>query len=190
MSNPNTSTSTAPLSLPLRWPLAIVGGALVVALSAQVAVPLPFTPVPMTLQGLAVVLVGGTLGAAAGAGALVFYLVLGALGLPVFAGGAAGVAKLLGPTGGYLLAFPVAAALVGRFAVRGNLVRCFLASLLGMVTIHAGGVAQLVIVTGGLDRAVALGTAPFWILDSLKVVIAALVLAKGAGRLRPDSRVG
>jgi biotin transporter BioY len=51
-------------------------------------------------------------------------------------------------------------------------------------------VAQLVIVTGGLDRAVALGTAPFWILDFLKVVIAALVLAKGAGRLRPDSRVG
>jgi biotin transport system substrate-specific component len=137
-----------------------------------------------------VVLVGGTLGAAAGAGALAFYLVSGALGLPVFAGGAAGVAKLLGPTGGYLLAFPVAAALVGRLAMPGNLLRCFLASLLGMVIIHAGGVAQLAIVTGGLDRAVALGTAPFWILDFLKVVIAALVLVKGAGRLRPDPRVG
>lgn len=190
MPNPNSSASAAPLSLPLRWPLAIVGGALVVALSAQVAVPLPFTPVPMTLQGLAVVLVGGTLGAAAGAGALVFYLALGALGLPVFAMGAAGVAKLLGPTGGYLLAFPVAAALVGRFAVRGNLVRCFLASLLGMVTIHVGGLAQLAIITGGLDRAVALGTAPFLILDLLKVVIAALVLAKVQGRLRPDPRIG
>ncbi|HEV2086543.1 MAG TPA: biotin transporter BioY, partial [Gemmatimonadales bacterium] len=80
-----------------------------VALSAQVVVPVSFSPVPMTLQPLAVLVVGGLLGAAGGVAALVTYLTLGILGLPVFAGGAAGGLHLVGPTGGYLLAFPLAA---------------------------------------------------------------------------------
>jgi biotin transport system substrate-specific component len=185
MPNTDSSAPSAPLALPFRWPLAIAGGALVVALSSQVAVPLPFTPVPMTLQGLAVILVGGTLGGAAGASAMVFYLLLGAFGAPVFALGASGIARLLGPTGGYLLAFPVAAAVVGRVAVRGSLPRCLLAALLGMVAIHAGGLAQLAILTGGLDRAVQLGTAPFLVLDLLKVVVAAVLLSFLHYRLRP-----
>jgi len=88
-------------------------GAAVVALAAQVAVPVPFSPVPMTLQPLAVLAVGGLLGGVGGAAALATYLALGVLGLPVFAGGSSGVLHLLGPTGGYLLAFPVAAALTG-----------------------------------------------------------------------------
>src|SRR3954463_9008033 len=88
-------------------------GALLGAAAAQVVVPLPFTPVPMTLQPLAVLVVGGLLGAAAGVSALILYLAVGALGLPVFAAGGSGVLHLVGPTGGYLLAFPVAAAVTG-----------------------------------------------------------------------------
>ncbi|MGH7526140.1 MAG: biotin transporter BioY, partial [Gemmatimonadales bacterium] len=93
-------------------------GALLVALSAQVTVPVPLNPVPMTLQPLAVLVVGGLLGGASGAGALVLYLALGMLGLPVFAGGSSGIVRLLGPTGGYLLAFPVAAGLTGAIIQR------------------------------------------------------------------------
>src|SRR4051794_27887279 len=81
-------------------------GALLVAVAAQVVVPLPFTPVPMTLQPLAVLVVGGLLGAAAGGSALILYIALGALGLPVFAAGGSGGLHLIGPTGGGLLALP------------------------------------------------------------------------------------
>ena len=95
-------------------------GALVVAAAAQVALPVPLSPVPMTLQPLAVLVVGALLGAAGGGAALVLYLALGLLGLPVFAGGSSGVLHLLGPTGGYLLAFPVAAGLTGALARRGG----------------------------------------------------------------------
>ena len=94
----------------LRRAIAVGLGAMVVALSAQVAIPVPFSPVPMTLQPLAVLAVGGLLGGAGGLLALVLYLVLGVVGLPVFApGGLPGFLRLIGPTGGYLLAFPVAA---------------------------------------------------------------------------------
>src|SRR4051812_36114882 len=82
-------------------------GALLVAVAAQVVVPLPFTPVPMTLQPLAVLVVGGLLGAAAGVSALILYIALGALGLPVFAAGGSGVLHLIGPTGGFFFALPV-----------------------------------------------------------------------------------
>jgi len=99
--------------------LLVAAGALAVALASQVAVPLPGTPVPMTLQPFAVLLVGGLLGARRGAASLVFYLALGASGLPVFTPvGAPGLARLLGPTGGYLLAYPFAAALVGWLVAR------------------------------------------------------------------------
>src|SRR3954470_9009039 len=105
-------------ALPVRTRIARMAapvglGALVVALSAQVVVPVPFSPVPMTLQPLAVLAVGGLLGAAGGLSALVLYILLRGVGVPVFAGGGSGEMHLLGPTGGYLLAFPVAAALTG-----------------------------------------------------------------------------
>src|ERR1700752_3304122 len=103
-------------TLIIRRAVAVVLGSLVVAGAAQVAIPLPGTPVPMTLQPLAVLLVGGWLGAGLGAGSLILYLALGAVGLPVFTPyGLPGIARLLGPTGGYLLAYPVAAFAVGRF---------------------------------------------------------------------------
>src|SRR5213083_1404006 len=97
--------------------VAVMLGAALVAAAAQVSVPLPGTPVPMTLQPLAVLLVGGLLGAPLGASSLLLYLALGAAGLPVFTPfGVPGLGRLLGPTGGYLLAYPLAAFAVGRIA--------------------------------------------------------------------------
>lgn len=176
-------------SLPARtlgfsWPLSVLLGALIVAVSAQVALPLPFSPIPMTLQGFAVIIVGGVFGAAAGAGAMVLYLLAGILGAPVFAMGGAGLARLLGPTGGYLLAFPVAAIIAGRVAERGRPMRCLLGALLAMMVIHIGGWAHLALVTGGA-RAATLGVTPFLVQDSLKVVLAALVLWRAHHALRP-----
>ena len=152
-------------------------GALLVAGAAQVTVPVPFSPVPMTLQPLAVLVVGGLLGATGGLAALVTYLGLGLLGLPVFAGGSSGVLHLLGPTGGYLLAFPVAAAVVGALAGSGaGVLRTLLACALGMVVIHAGGVAQLALLGGDPALAIRVGFVPFLTGDLLKVGLAAAVV--------------
>jgi biotin transport system substrate-specific component len=173
--------------VPLAWPLALLAGATIVALAAQVAVPVPGSPVPITLQGLAVLLVGGLFGAAIGTGALVLYLLAGAFGLPVFAPvGPSGLLRLIGPTGGYLLAFPVAAAIVGRLALRGDFTRCLVASFAGMVIIHFGGWAQLTVLTGDAARSASLGIAPFILQDLLKVMLAAVVLWRShhAFRLR------
>lgn len=168
------------------WPLSVVLGAMIVAVSAQVALPVPLSPVPMTLQGFAVILVGGLFGAAAGAGALVLYLVAGIFGAPVFSMGGSGLIRLLGPTGGYLLAFPVAAIVAGAVGKQGKPLRCFLAALLAMMVIHLGGWAQLAIVSGGAKAAI-VGVTPFLLQDSLKVVLAAVVLWWGHHSLRPHA---
>jgi biotin transport system substrate-specific component len=157
-------------------------GALLVALSAQVVIPVPFSPVPMTLQPLAVLAVGGLLGAAGGVSALLLYIVLGALGLPVFAGGGSGILRLVGPTGGYLLAFPIAAGVTGALAGREprSPLRVLLACALSMVIIHTGGVAQLAFLGGDPALALRVGFVPFLTGDLLKVgLAAALILAAG-----------
>jgi biotin transport system substrate-specific component len=168
-------------SLIVRRGLAIVIGAASVALAAQVAVPLPYTPVPLTLQPLAVLVVGGVLGARLGAAALVFYLALGALGLPVFTpGGLPGAARFLGPTGGYLLSYPVAAAVAGALAGARvpalPVARALLACAAGMVVIHLGGSGQLAILTGDIAAATRVGLVPFLTGDLVKVGLAALVI--------------
>jgi biotin transport system substrate-specific component len=159
-------------------------GTLAVAAAAQVAVPVPLSPVPMTLQPLAVLAVGGVLGAAGGVAALTAYLVLGAVGLPVFAGGAGGALHLLGPTGGYLLAFPVAAGVTGALASRGGVLRTLLACALGMVVIHVGGVAQLAMLGGDPSAAFRLGFVPFLAGDLIKVGLAAAVILGLRSRTR------
>jgi biotin transport system substrate-specific component len=162
---------------PGRRLLGIAVGAVVVAAAAQAAVPVPFSPVPMTLQPLAVLVVGGMLGAAGGVAALVTYLTLGVLGLPVFAGGSSGVIHLLGPTGGYLLAFPVAAGVVGALSRPGaGVLRVLLACALGMVVIHLGGVALLALLGGDPALAFRVGFVPFLTGDLLKVGLAAAVV--------------
>ena len=174
----------------LRRGLAVAIGAIVVALSAQVAVSVPLSPVPMTLQPLAVLAVGGVLGARLGAGALVTYLLMGMAGLPVFAGGAAGVAKLLGLTGGYLLAFPVAAwvtgAIISRWAQgRSRLLSVLAGCVAGMIVIHAGGVAQLALLGGDPALAFRVGFVPFFTGDLLKIGLAAAVILGVGPRVRP-----
>ena len=174
-----------------RRALAVALGAALVAIAAQIAIPLPGTPVPMTLQPLAVLLVGGWLGARLGAGSLIFYLALGAAGLPVFTPyGLPGVARLLGPTGGYLLAYPVAAFAVGRVVGATDsgrtpgVARLSLAVFTGLVLIHLGGLAQLLILTGSATGALRLGTLPFLIGDLAKVAIAVLALKPTVSPLR------
>jgi len=190
---PTSSTQTtepvraAAVTRAFRWPISIAAGAIIVALAAQVAVPLPYSPVPLTLQGLAVLLVGGLFGGAVGAAAMVLYLLAGAYGAPVFAFGGSGLARLLGPTGGYLLAFPLAASLTGSLAVRGRFLRSLLAAAIGMAAIHAAGLAQLTLLLGDTASPFAMGIVPFVVQDSLKVVLAALVLWRGHGMLRPQA---
>jgi biotin transport system substrate-specific component len=172
----------------LRKSIAVVCGAALVTLAAQIAVPLPGTPVPMTLQPLAVLLVGGLLGARLGAASLILYLALGIAGLPVFTPTVplVGIARLLGPTGGYLLAYPVAAFVVGRLVTPGLApgvnppywARVAVGVLAGLVLIHVGGLAQLAILTGNVEGAARLGTLPFLLGDLGKVAVATVALTK------------
>ncbi|HYF40674.1 MAG TPA: biotin transporter BioY [Gemmatimonadales bacterium] len=171
-----------------RFAVTVVIGAVLVAISAQFVAPVPLSPVPMTLQPLAVLVVGGLFGAAAGVSALILYIALGALGVPVFAGGGSGFVHLIGPTGGYLLAFPVAAGVTGALAGSAprSVLRVLLACALGMVVIHVGGVAQLALLGGDPAAAFRMGFVPFLTGDLLKIgLAAALILAVGP-RLRPQ----
>lgn len=153
----------------------IAAGAL--ALSAQFALPIPGTPVPLTLQPLLVVLAGLLLGPVDAAAAMVLYLVAGASGLPVFAPmGAPGLARLLGPTGGYLLAYPVAAAVAGRYgAGRDAFVSRALAATAGILVIYLGGLTQLAVLSGSLASAALMGVVPFVAADAVKALVAAAV---------------
>lgn len=156
----------------------------VMALSAQVAVPMPFTPVPATLQPVAVLAIGALLGARLGAAALVAYLAIGMAGLPVFAMGGSGVARLVGPTGGYLLAFPVAALVAGLGGTR-RVLPMLLAMVAAMAVIHAGGTAWLALLGGDPVLAFEAGFLPFLTGDLLKIGLAAAVVLLLAPRLRP-----
>jgi len=151
---------------------------LFVATLAQVKIPLPFTPVPLTGQTFAVLLVGAALGSKRGAISLVLYTLMGALGLPFFAGGASGLAYMSGPTLGYLVGFIVAAYVIGLLAelglersVRTSLIP-FLAGTLIIYLFGAGWMAILF----GVEQALALGVLPFLVGDAIKLTLAALAL--------------
>jgi biotin transport system substrate-specific component len=179
MTQPETPVLAGTRDAIFTWQraLRVTVGALAVAISAQASIDLPGSPVPVTLQGLAVILVGGILGPKEGAVALGLYLAAGMSGLPVFSGGRAGAVWLLGPTGGYLLAFPVGAAVAGALARRHDLLRCFGAALAGMAIIHLGGIAQLSILSGGVALPFR-ATAPLIAADLVKVVMATLMVSR------------
>jgi len=144
--------------------------------SAYVAVPVSWSPVPLTLQPVVALLAGAVLGPAAGAAAMASYLALGAAGAPVFAGGMAGLPWLVGPTGGYLMAFPVAALVVGLIAGSNGNTRLLIGLFAGLATIYLGGVAQLAVLTGENVRGLlALGVFPFVLGDLVKVFLALLL---------------
>jgi biotin transport system substrate-specific component len=161
------------------------------ALGAQFAIRLPFSPVPVTLQVLVVIVSGLVLGARRGFSSQLGYLAAGAMGLPVFAGGAGGLGVLLGPTGGYLLAFPLAASAAGLVRERldgPRLPLSLLGSFLAIALIYAGGsvwLAAWLQVTasqslgGALVEAWNLGVKPFLLFDLVKVGLAAVGIAGG-----------
>jgi len=167
--------------------------AAVTAVAAQITIPLPFSPVPFTMQVLAVILSGLLLGPRYGALSQAIYVLVGAVGVPVFAGFAGGLGIVLGPTGGYLLSYPLAAAIAGlaapaaRDAPRRQALLMSVATGIGaLVVIYAVGASWLA-VQSGLPPSVALaqGVVPFVPLDLVKVVIAALVATAAAPAIAP-----
>lgn len=155
----------------------VIGFAVALAAASQIAIPLPGTPVPFTLQPMIVVLAGLMLGPTLGAASMMLYLLVGALGVPVFTPvGAPGIARLLGPTGGYLIAYPFAAYATGFVARRASsLAGRFGAALAGMALIFLGGLAQLTLLTGSVSQAVVVGMTPFALFDVAKAFFAALI---------------
>jgi biotin transport system substrate-specific component len=172
----------------LRWPLAVVLGSLFVAVCAHLSIPLWFTPVPITLQPFAVLLIGLLLSPSAAAGALVLYLIEGASGLPVFTPhGPGGLLQLLGPTGGYLLSYPFAAALTAwlrpRIA-RGVFTPALLAAAVASLLILLSGATWFGILTHqSFGSVLTLAVLPFLPGDILKVFAAASIAA-GLRRFR------
>jgi len=149
-----------------------------------IAIPLPFTPVPITLQTFFTFLAGAILGKYLGALSQVIYLLLGVVGVPVFAKGSSGIGPLLGPTGGYLMGFIPAAFLVGWILERREKAPfglIFLAMVVGLIAIYLPGVGWLAWVAGlNLAKAFLLGVLPFLPGDAVKIVVGALIVKKGS----------
>ena len=156
------------------------------AAAAQVSVPLPFTPVPFTFQPMIVLLGAMALGSRLGAMSQVLYLLLGVAGIPVFAASPLpqGIARLIGPTGGYLMAYPAAAFVAGWLAERG-LDRHYFTSVAamacGLAIVFAGGVSWLSLYVNpgrGIGAALAAGLYPFIVKDLIKLLLAAAVMPR------------
>ena len=154
----------------------VIGASAVIAVCARLVLPLPFTPVPLTLANFGVLLVGLALGSKRGFAAAALYLAWGAMGLPVFSpAGAGGIAQLFGPTGGYLLAYPVVAFVAGWISERGraSFARNLLAGVFAELVLFASGISWLAILTGSWQRAVAFGLVPFLFAEVMKAMVAA-----------------
>lgn len=159
----------------------IVAASLFVALCAHVTVPLPFTPVPLTLQNFGVLLVGLALGRRRGFAALALYLLEGAAGLPVFnPTGPGGIAQLLGPTGGFLLAYPFVAALAGFVFETGRrtFARAAVAGIVAEAVLFASGIGWLAMITHSFAQAVRFGLYWFIFAEIIKIMFAAAVAVR------------
>ena len=158
--------------------LLVVFASAIIAIAAQIAIPLPFTPVPLTLQPLAVLLVGVTLGSTRGAAAAALYLLEGFSGLPVFAQGHGGAIWLVGPTAGYLYSYPFAAFVAGWFSQRGwgsTTLRAVTGMLVALGVIYLGGWSWLTVLFGP-RAAFTMAIVPFVIADIVKIAIGAAIL--------------
>lgn len=180
-----TVSSRTDLSIPIRA-AAVVFVAVLTAVAAQISLPLPFTPVPFTLQPMVVLVGGAALGARLGMASQVLYLLAGIAGLPVFATSAVlpqGFLRLLGPTGGFLMAYPFAAFIAGWLAERGfdrRYVTSVIAMGAGLILIFALGIAWFAWFAApapvGLSQALQLALYPFIVVDVIKILLAATVL--------------
>lgn len=179
------SAGVAGLSTPLKLAATLFMMVLTAA-AAQVSVPLPFTPVPFTFQPMVVLLSGAVLGPELGLLSQVLYLAAGMAGLPVFAASPdlpQGIARLAGPTGGYLMSYPFAALVAGTLARRGldrRYLTSFVAMAAGLAVVFACGVAWLALFApgsaGSLQAALAVGFYPFVVADLIKLGIAAAIM--------------
>jgi biotin transport system substrate-specific component len=166
----------------------VISASLFVALCARVTVPLPFTPVPLTLQNFGVIAVGLLLGSRRGFAALALYLVEGACGLPVFSLGG-GIAYLLGPTGGFLLAYPLAAFVAGwifeRYSEHSShrFGWAALAALAAELVLFTGGLSWLAVLTHSISLAIRFGLYWFIFAEVIKVLLAASVATRWQQRL-------
>lgn len=154
----------------------VIGGSLFVAFCARIYLPLPGTPVPLTVQNLGVLLVGLALGSRRGFLALALYLAEGAAGLPVFSPAlSGGFLQLIGPTGGYLIAYPFVAGLTGYIFERGKatFARAAWACVAGEILLFTSGIAQLYILTHSFARAISFGLYWFVFAEVMKVMFAA-----------------
>ena len=159
----------------------ILGGSLLLTLAAQIQIVLPFSPVPVTGQTFAILLLGTLYGSRRGPATVATYITLGILGLPVFAGGAAGMAKLLGPTAGYLIGFVVAALIVGLLSERGwdrNPRTTIASMIIGNVVIYIVGITWLSRFVGW-EAVLSTGVLPFLAGDALKIALATVLLPTG-----------
>lgn len=159
----------------------VVGATLFVALCAHVSIPLPLTPVPLTAQNLAVLLVGLLLGSRRGFAALALYLAEGAMGFPVFnPNGLGGIAQLFGPTGGFLMVYPFVAFVAGYIFERGpkTFARAAIAGLLAEILLFVGGLSWLYIFTHSLAKAAYLGLYWFLAAEIIKVMLAAAIATR------------
>ena len=153
----------------------VIAASLFVAICARITVPLPFTPVPLTMENFAVLLMGLTLGSRRGFAALMLFLVEGASGLPVFSiAGVGGLAQILGPTGGYLMAYPFVALIAGWIMERGlnSFTRAAIGSVLGEIVLFAGGIGWLFVYTHSFKLALQFGLYWFIFAEIIKVLLA------------------
>jgi biotin transport system substrate-specific component len=157
-------------------------------LSLMPAIPLPFSPVPITFQVLGVFLAGAILGGKRGFLSQLLYVILGCVGLPIFAGGQAGLSVLFGPTGGYLIGFVIAAGIVGLIVEKNEKDKFYhvvFAMCIGLIVIYVLGTIQLSLVTGlPLKKAFVVGSLPYIPLDALKGLFAVLVAMPTRARLK------
>ena len=159
----------------------VIGASLFVALCARVTLPLPFTPVPLTLQNFAVLVVGLGLGSRRGFAALLLYLAEGAAGLPVFnPTGPGGIVQILGPTGGYLMAYPLVAGLAGFILEHGRrtFAKAVAAGLTAEVLLFAAGIGWLALLTHSFTQALHFGLYWFVFAEVIKVMLAAGVAVR------------
>ncbi len=175
----------------LQWAeqvVIVISASLFVALCARVTIPLPFTPVPLTLQNFGVLLVGLTLGSRRGFAALALYLIEGGAGMPVFnPTGPGGVAQLLGATGGFLLAYPFVAGVAGWIMERGkaSFARAAAAGVLAEIVLFAGGLSWLAVLTHSFAQAARFGLYWFVFAEVIKVMLAAGI-STGWQRIRKE----
>jgi len=145
-------------------------------------ISIPICPVPLTLQTLFTLLAAMTLGSVMGASSQIIYVMLGVIGLPVFAGFKAGIGILFGPTGGFLFGFIISAYVIGKIIElkkEKNIFYYFLAGIIGTIILYIAGITQLSLVTGiGIKKAIAVGMLPFLPGDILKIIAASFIASK------------